>query len=103
MYPEMTLLGGTFQGLPAIVSQYAGTNLTLLNAPDIYLADDGGVAVDMSREASLEMESDPTGDSVTRPELNWFPCSRPTAWPFVLSAGSTGSAAVQQRSRLSLV
>lgn len=65
MYPEMTLLGGTFQGLPAIVSQYAGTNLTLLNAPDIYLADDGGVAVDMSREASLEMESDPTGDSVT--------------------------------------
>ncbi|WP_282748863.1 phage major capsid protein [Hafnia paralvei] len=65
MYPEMTLLGGTFQGLPAIVSQYAGTNLTLLNAPDIYLADDGGVAVDMSREASLEMESDPTSDSVT--------------------------------------
>nr|DAP67499.1 MAG TPA: Major capsid protein [Caudoviricetes sp.] len=65
MYPEMTLLGGTFQGLPAIVSQYAGTNLTLLNAPDIYLADDGGVAVDMSREASLEMESDPTGDSIT--------------------------------------
>ena len=65
MYPEMTLLGGSFQGLPAIVSQYAGTNLTLLNAPDIYLADDGGVAVDMSREASLEMESDPTGDSVT--------------------------------------
>lgn len=64
MYPEMTLLGGTFQGLPAIVSQYAGTNLTLLNAPDIYLADDGGVAVDMSREASLEMESDPVGDSI---------------------------------------
>lgn len=65
MYPEMTLLGGTFQGLPAIVSQYAVTNLTLLNAPDIYLADDGGVAVDMSREASLEMESEPTGDSIT--------------------------------------
>ena len=65
MYPEMTLLGGTFRGLPAIVSQYAGSNLTLLNAPDIYLADDGGVAVDMSREASLEMESDPTGDSVS--------------------------------------
>lgn len=37
----------------------------LVNAPDIYLADDGGVAVDMSREASLEMESEPVGDSVT--------------------------------------
>ncbi|HGG0601238.1 TPA: phage major capsid protein [Enterobacter roggenkampii] len=64
-YPEMTLLGGTFQGLPVIVSQYVGNQLVLVNAPDIYLADDGGVAVDMSREASLEMESDPTGDSIT--------------------------------------
>ncbi|ECD2846415.1 phage major capsid protein, partial [Salmonella enterica subsp. enterica serovar Senftenberg] len=64
-YPEMTLLGGTFQGLPVIVSQYVGNQLVLVNAPDIYLADDGGVAVDMSREASLEMESDPAGDSIT--------------------------------------
>ena len=63
-YPEMTLLGGTFQGLPVIVSQYVGSQLVLVNAPDIYLADDGGVAVDMSREASLEMQSAPTGDSV---------------------------------------
>ena len=31
----------------------------------IFTADDGGVAVDMSREASLEMESEPVGDSVT--------------------------------------
>lgn len=64
-YPEMTLLGGTFRGLPVIVSQYVGNQLVLVNAPDIYLADDGGVAVDMSREASLEMESDPAGDSIT--------------------------------------
>ncbi|CAI1701541.1 Predicted phage phi-C31 gp36 major capsid-like protein [Serratia proteamaculans] len=64
-YPEMTMLGGTFQGLPAIVSQYVGNQLVLVNAPDIYLADDGGVAVDMSSEASLEMESTPTGDSIT--------------------------------------
>ena len=64
-YPEMTLLGGTFQGLPVIVSQYVGNQLVLVNAPDIYLADDGGVAVDMSREASLDMESEPTGDSIT--------------------------------------
>lgn len=64
-YPEMTMFGGTFEGLPAIVSQYVGNILVLVNAPDIYLADDGGVAVDMSREASLEMESEPVGDSVT--------------------------------------
>lgn len=64
-YPDMSMLGGTFQGLPVIVSQYVGNQLVLVNAPDIYLADDGGVAVDMSREASLEMESAPTGDSMT--------------------------------------
>ncbi|STI66372.1 peptidase U35, phage prohead HK97 [Escherichia coli] len=57
----MTLLGGSFQGLPVIVSQYVGDQLVLVNAPDIYLADDGGVAVDMSREASLEMQSEPGG------------------------------------------
>ncbi|HCB7231975.1 TPA: phage major capsid protein, partial [Escherichia coli] len=44
-YPDMTLLGGSFQGLPVIVSQYVGDQLVLVNAPDIYLADDGGVAV----------------------------------------------------------
>ena len=64
-YPEMTMFGGTYEGLPAIVSQYVGNQIILMNAPDIYLADDGGVAVDMSSEASLEMESAPTGDSVT--------------------------------------
>lgn len=64
-YPDMTMFGGTFEGLPAIVSQYVGNQLILMNAPDVYLADEGGVAVDMSTEASLEMESAPTGDSVT--------------------------------------
>ena len=42
-YPDMTLLGGSFQGLPVIVSQYVGDQLVLVNAPDIYLADDGEV------------------------------------------------------------
>ncbi|EMK8092018.1 phage major capsid protein, partial [Escherichia coli] len=64
-YPDMTLLGGTFCGLPVIVSQYVGSQLILVNAPDIYLADDGGGAVDMSTEASLEMQGEPTGDSTT--------------------------------------
>ena len=64
-YPDMTMFGGIFEGLPAIVSQYVGNQLLLVNAPDVYLADEGGVAVDMSSEASLEMESAPTHDSVT--------------------------------------
>ncbi len=98
-YPDMTLLGGSFQGLPVIVSQYVGDQLVLVNAPDIYLADEGGVAVDMSREASLEMQSEPTGDSTTPSRWSWFPCSRQAAWPSVRSAGSTGVVAVPRRWR----
>ena len=59
VYPELTMLGGTFHGLPVIVSNSVGDNLILVNASDIYLADDGQVVIDASREASLEMV-DPT-------------------------------------------
>ncbi len=64
-YPELTLTGGTLAGLPVIVSQYAGNLLILANASDIYLADDGQVVVDASREASLQMADDPTNNSAT--------------------------------------
>lgn len=63
MYPDMTLLGGSFSGLPTIVSEYVGNQLILVNASDIYLADDGQVVIDASREASLEMLTAPTGAS----------------------------------------
>jgi HK97 family phage major capsid protein len=78
-FPGINMNGGTLFGLPVIVSDYvptdydpddagaavAGSVVALVNASDIYLADDGGVAVDMSREASLEMNDAPTGDSLT--------------------------------------
>jgi len=64
-YPDMTMFGGTFNGLPVIVSQYIDDSLILVDAPNIYLADDGGVAIDISTEASLEMQSAPTHDSIT--------------------------------------
>lgn len=60
-FPTITMAGGTFMGLPVIVSEYIGDNylagnfVVLLNAQDIYFADEGGITVDMSREASLEM------------------------------------------------
>jgi HK97 family phage major capsid protein len=65
-FPGITMTGGTFAGLPVIVSDYipAGT-VVLANASDIYLADEGGVQVDMSREASLEMADNPAHDSST--------------------------------------
>lgn len=60
----MSMSGGTFAGLPVIVSDYAAANtLVLVNASDIYLAEDGGVQIDMSNEASLEMSDAPTQDA----------------------------------------
>lgn len=55
-FPDISLDGGTIEGIPAIVSDYAGDNVALINASDIYMADEGEVAVDVSREASLEFK-----------------------------------------------
>lgn len=69
-FAGMSMNGGTLAGLPVITSEYigsvsAGTYIYLVNASDIYLADEGGVSVDMSREASVQMLDNPTNDSVT--------------------------------------
>jgi HK97 family phage prohead protease len=69
-FPGITMNGGTFAGLPVITSEYvspdtSGDFVALVNASDIYVADDGELGVDMSREASLEMSDAPAHDSVT--------------------------------------
>lgn len=64
-FPGITINGGTFQGLPVIVSQYVTDYVVLANASDVYFGDDGGVSVDMSTEASLQMLDNPTNDTVT--------------------------------------
>ncbi|MDR5777024.1 phage major capsid protein, partial [Caballeronia sp. LZ002] len=60
-FPGLTMAGGTFFGLPALLSQTAGDMMILANASEILLADDGDVTLDASREASVEMESGPKG------------------------------------------
>jgi len=64
-FPGITMMGGTFFGLPVIVSEYAGSIVALVNASDIYEADDGEIAIDMSTEASLEMSDAPANNSTT--------------------------------------
>jgi HK97 family phage major capsid protein/HK97 family phage prohead protease len=68
-FPTLSMMGGTLQGIPVVVSQHAsigGNSLVILvNAADILLADDGGVTVDVSREASITMSSDPVADAAT--------------------------------------
>lgn len=55
-FPGLTLRGGTFMGVPVIVSDYVPAGVVaLVNASDIYFSDDGQVTIDASREASLQM------------------------------------------------
>jgi HK97 family phage major capsid protein len=66
-YPGITAQGGTLMGLPVITSESvnaeggspAGNRIVLLKANEILLADDGGVTVDVSREATVQMNSTP--------------------------------------------
>ncbi|MCW5758904.1 MAG: hypothetical protein KIS90_03955, partial [Phenylobacterium sp.] len=67
-YPGMGVNGGVFEGLPAIASENIpatggsptdGYPMILVKQQDILLADDGQVAIDASREASIQMESTP--------------------------------------------
>lgn len=60
--------GGTLEGIPVIVSENIvstggspvdGGLIVAINARDVLLADDGEVGIDMSREASLQMDTAP--------------------------------------------
>jgi HK97 family phage major capsid protein len=69
-FPTISVNGGTWQGIPVIVSQYlvfghtpANNKVILVHTPSIAVADDGGFQVDMSREASLEMDDQPVMSS----------------------------------------
>jgi HK97 family phage major capsid protein len=64
-FPGLGMMGGTFFGLPVITSEHVGDVVVLVNASDIYLADEGGISVDVSTEASLEMSDGPSHDSTT--------------------------------------
>lgn len=65
-FAGVSMAGGTFNGMPVIVSDYVPTGIVVLaNASDIYLADEGGVQVKMSDQASLEMADNPAHDSTT--------------------------------------
>jgi HK97 family phage major capsid protein/HK97 family phage prohead protease len=70
-FPGLNMGGGSLNGIPVITSQYAanqsgGGNLVIaLNQREVFLADDGAVQVDASREASLQMLDNPTNNSAT--------------------------------------
>lgn len=65
-FPDMTINGGVLEGMPVIASQYVPQGVVVAAAaPEIYLADDGGVSIDLSREASLEMADSSLTNAIT--------------------------------------
>lgn len=58
-FPGVNMTGGTFQGMPVVVSEAVGNIVILANASDIMIADDGQVTIDTSREASVQMDDAP--------------------------------------------
>lgn len=64
LYPGLGAKGGEILGIPVITTQSAGTTIALVDARGILFADDGGVSVDVSREASLDMDSAPADPTV---------------------------------------
>jgi HK97 family phage major capsid protein len=63
-FPDITMSGGTFFGMPVVVSEAVGNIVILANASDILLADDGQATIDVSREASVQMDDAPTNPVV---------------------------------------
>jgi HK97 family phage major capsid protein len=66
-FPGITVGGGSYKGMTFIASNAASTNVIALQPQLILFADDGGVTIDASREASLQMDSAPVspGDATT--------------------------------------
>ena len=60
MFPGVDIQGGSYKGLTFVTSQAAGSNVIALQPQQILFADDGGVTIDASREASIQMDSAPT-------------------------------------------
>lgn len=58
--PGLTAKGGTMLGVPVYTSQAAGNVVATSHMPSILFADDGGVSIDVSREATVEMNTVPT-------------------------------------------
>ena len=59
MFPSLTATGGTIFGIPVIPSNAAGNNVIGVAPEYILYADEGGTTIDVSREASVQLNSAP--------------------------------------------
>lgn len=59
LFPGVGVTGGSIEGITVITSNAAGTNVIALAPSTVLVADEGGVSIDVSREASVQMDSAP--------------------------------------------
>jgi len=59
-FPGISVTGGTLLGMPVVVSQAVGNQVIIAHTPSILIADEGGMEIDVSREASIQLDSAPT-------------------------------------------
>lgn len=65
IYPNLGLTGGNILNIPVVVSEAVGNKIIFLNANEILLADDGGVEIDASDQASILMDDAPAASPQT--------------------------------------
>ncbi len=58
-FPDLGPSGGSIFGIPVVTSQTAAQWIILVHGPAILYADDGGVSIDVSMEASVQMSDTP--------------------------------------------
>ena len=59
VFPDISIEGGDFKGIRIVTSQAAASLVIALQPQLILYADDGGVTIDASREASIQMDTAP--------------------------------------------
>lgn len=59
LFPGMTAAGGTAMGMNVVASNAAGTNVIGVHPQGVLYADEGGLQIDVSTEASVMMDSAP--------------------------------------------
>jgi HK97 family phage major capsid protein/HK97 family phage prohead protease len=59
LFGGFTSAGGSIMGIPVVASQAAGTNLIIVDQSGILYADDGQSTIDISKDATLQMDSAP--------------------------------------------
>ena len=58
-FPGLSADGGSLSGIKVVTSNVAGSNIIAVQPAFVLYADDGGVQIDLSREASLQMSDAP--------------------------------------------